>query len=59
MKITVASVVVLAVCIVLAELLLEGLRQVADLPWSDSIESSIAAGFGALAWVLVMPRLNR
>lgn len=59
MKITVVSVIVLAVCIVVAQLLLEGLRQVANLPWSDSIESSVAAGVGALAWVLIMPRLNR
>ncbi len=58
MKITVVSVIVLAVCIVVGELLLEGLRQVANLPWSDGIESSVAAGVGALAWALLMPRLN-
>jgi hypothetical protein len=59
MKITVVSVIVLAVCIVVAELALEGIRQVASLPWSDSLESAIAAGVGALAWVLIMPRVSR
>ena len=59
MKITVVSVIVLAVCIVVAELLLEGLRQLVELPWDDGIESAIAAGVGALAWVLIMPKLGR
>jgi hypothetical protein len=59
MKITVVSVAVLAVCIVVAELLLEALRHAVDLPWSDSLESGIAAGIGALAWVLIMPRVGR
>lgn len=59
MKITVFSVIVLVICIVVAELLLVALRMVTDLPWSDSLESALAAGVGALAWVLIMPRLNR
>jgi hypothetical protein len=59
MKITVVSVIVLAVCIVVAELLLEGLRQLVELPWDDGIESSIAAGVGALAWALIAPKLKR
>ena len=59
MNLTVKSVIVLAVCIVVAELLLEGLRRLVGLPWSDGLESAIAAGVGALAWVLIMPRLKR
>ena len=59
MNITVVSVIVLAACIVVAELLLEGLRRVVDLPWSDGIESAIAAGVGALAWAIITPRLRR
>jgi hypothetical protein len=59
MNITVVSVIVLAVCIVVAELLLEGLRQVVGLPWDDGIESAVAAGVGALAWGLITPKLRR
>jgi hypothetical protein len=59
MKITVTSVVILAVCIVAAMLLLEGLRQVVNLPWPDGLESAIAGGVGALIWVLVMPRIGK
>lgn len=59
MKITILGVVILAVCIVVAELLLEGLRQVADLPWDDGIESAVAAGVGALAWALITPMLRK
>ena len=59
MNITVVSVIVLAVCIVVAELLLEGLRQLVELPWDDGIESSIAAGVGALAWAIISPKLRR
>lgn len=59
MNITVVSVIVLAVCIVVAELLLEGLRQLVELPWDDGIESSIAAGVGALVWAIISPKLRR
>lgn len=59
MQITIKSIVVLAVCIVVSMLLLEGLRQVVDLPLSDTLESAIAAGVGALVWVLVMPRIGK
>jgi hypothetical protein len=59
MKITVVSVIVLAVFIVVAELLLVGLRQVAALPGSEGVQSAIAAGVGALVWGIIMPRINR
>lgn len=59
MNITIVSVVVLAVCIVVAELLLEALRHAVELPWSDSVESAIAAGVGALGWAIIVPRLRR
>jgi len=59
MNITVVSVIVLAVCIVVAELLLEGLRRLVEMPWDDGIESAIAAGVGALAWAIISPKLRR
>ena len=59
MKITIVSVLILAACIVVAELLLEGLRNLADLPWDDGVESAVAAGIGALAWTLLMPKVGK
>jgi len=59
MNLSVMSIVVLVVCIVVANLLLVALRTVADLPWSDGLESAIATGIGALAWLLISPRLKR
>jgi hypothetical protein len=59
MNITVTSVIVLAVCIVVAELLLEGLRNLVELPWDDGIESAVAAGMGALAWAIISLKLRR
>ena len=59
MKITVVTVIVLAVCIVISQLLLEGLRRLVELPWDDGIESAIAAGIGALAWAIISPKLRR
>lgn len=59
MNTTVISVIVLVVCIVIAELLLEGLRSLVELPWDDGIESAVAAGIGALAWMIITPKLRR
>jgi hypothetical protein len=59
MNLSVLGIVVLVVCIVAAELLLEGLRRLVDLPWSDGVESAVAAGVGALVWALVTPKLKR
>lgn len=59
MNLSVVSIIVLAVCIVVAELLLEGLRRLVELPWDDGIESAIAAGVGALAWAIISPKLRR
>lgn len=59
MNLSVVSIIVLAVCIVVAELLLEGLRRLVELPWDDGIESAIAAGVGALAWAIIVPKFRR
>ena len=59
MNLSVMSIVVLVVCIVVANLLLVALRTVTDLPWSDGVESAVATGVGALAWLLNSPRLKR
>lgn len=50
---------VLVVCIVAANLLLVLLRTIVELPFSDGLESAVATGVGALAWILISPRLKR
>ena len=59
MNLSVKSIVVLVVCIVAANLLLVLLRTIVDLPFSAGLQSAIAVGVGALAWVLISPRLGR
>ena len=59
MNLSVMSIVVLVVCIVAANLILVGLRQVVDMPWDDGIKSAVAAGVGALAWGLITPMLRK
>ena len=59
MNLSLMSIVVLVVCIVVANLLLVALRTVTDLPWSDGVESAIAVGVGVLAWFIIAPRLRR
>jgi hypothetical protein len=59
LNLSIVSIVVLVVCIVVAELLLEGVRRVAELPWGDGFESAVAAGIGALVWALISPKLKR
>lgn len=59
MNLSLLSIVILVVCIVVANLILAGLRYVIDLPWLDSVESAIASGIGALAWALIVPRMKR
>lgn len=57
--VSVKSILILAVCIVAANLLLVALRTVVDIPFSDGLQSAIASGIVALAWVLFLPRLKR
>ena len=59
MSLTVKSILVLVVCIVAANLLLVLLRTIVELPFSDGLESAVATGVGALAWILISPRLKR
>lgn len=59
MDLSVKSILVLVVCIVAANLLLVLLRTLVDLPFSDGLESAVATGVGALAWILISPRLKR
>ena len=59
MSLSLQSIIVLVVCIVAANLLLVLLRTLFDLPFSDGLESAIATGVGAVAWILISPRLKR
>lgn len=58
MEFTLRNIVILAVCIVAANLLLVMLRSVVDLPFADGLESAVACGVGVLAWFFIVPRLR-
>ena len=46
-------------CIVVANLLLEGLRHLVELPLSDSLESMIATGLAVVVWFAIVLRVKR
>ena len=56
---TLRSILIGVACIVGANILLEGLRHLVELPFSDSLESMAATGIGVLVWVLIVLRGKR
>ena len=54
-----ASILIGVVCIVAANLLLELLRHLVDLPFSDSLQSMLATGVGVVAWFAIVAGLKR
>jgi hypothetical protein len=56
---TVRGIVIGVICIVAANILLELLRRMIDLPFSDSLESMLATGVGVLVWFGIVARLSR
>ena len=55
---TVRSIVIGVVCIVVANLLLELLRRLVELPYSDSLESMLATGGGVIVWFAIVMRVK-
>jgi hypothetical protein len=53
---TVRSIVIGVGCIVVANLLLELLRRLVELPYSDSVESMLATGLGVIVWFAIVMR---
>ena len=53
---TVRSIAIGVVCIICANLLLELLRRLVDLPLSDSLESMLATGVGVIVWLGIVMR---
>jgi hypothetical protein len=58
MEFSLRNIIILVVCIVVANLLLVLLRSLVDLPFADGLESAVATGIGALAWFFIVPRLR-
>jgi hypothetical protein len=58
MPITVKSIVILVVCIVVANLLLAALRTAVDIPFADGLESAVATGVGVVAWFFIGSRMK-
>jgi|EndMetStandDraft_2_1072991.scaffolds.fasta_scaffold1284270_2 hypothetical protein len=56
---TVRSIVIGIVCIVCANLLLELLRRLVDVPFSDGLESMLATGVGVFVWLAIVMRGKR
>ncbi len=56
---TLRSIVIGVVCIVAANILLEGLRRLVEVPFSDSLESMAATGIGVLVWFSIVMRGKR
>ncbi len=56
---TLRSIVIGVVCIVAANILLEGLRRLVEVPFSDSLESMAATGIGVLVWFSIVLRGKR
>jgi hypothetical protein len=55
---TVRSIVIGVVCIVTANLLLELLGRMVELPSSDSLESMLATGTGVIVWFAIVMRVK-
>jgi hypothetical protein len=56
---TLRSIIIGVACIVVANIALEGLRRVVDMPFSDSLESMLATGVGVIAWFAIVARVKR
>jgi hypothetical protein len=57
--VTLRSILIGAACIAGTNILLEGLRHVVELPYSDSLQSMIATGIGVVIWVGIVMRVKR
>jgi hypothetical protein len=56
MKVTAKNLLIGVVCIVVANLLLAGLRSAGDLPLPDWVESAIATALAVVVWFVVVAR---
>ncbi|MER8566835.1 hypothetical protein NKH85_11145 [Mesorhizobium sp. M0924] len=56
---TLRSIVIGVVCIAAANIVLEGLRRLVELPFSDTLESMAATGMGVLVWFSIVLRGKR
>lgn len=59
MNVSVSSLIVIVVCMVVAEILRVGIRRMVDLRGPAGIASAPAAGAGSSFWALVAPGLKR
>ena len=55
---TVRSIAIGVVCIIAANLVLELLRRLVELPYSDSLESMLATGVGVIVWFAIVMRVR-